>query len=113
MMIDYKAIGRRIAFYRKKNSMTQSILSEKLTVTESYISQIERGAAKVSLSRLYQIAEILKIDIALLVSDKVAVSQVPVNSEIFEIIKGWPEEQISFLTDMLLCADERINKPKK
>ena len=53
-MIDYKAIGRRIAFYRKKAVMTQSVLSEKLGVTESYISQIEHCSTKVSLSRLEQ-----------------------------------------------------------
>lgn len=112
-MVDYKAIGRRIAFYRKKVAMTQSVLSEKLSVTESYISQIERGSAKVSLSRLDQIAQVLSVDIALLVSDRVSVSQTPVNSEVFEIIKDWPAEQISFLIDLLTVANENLAKPKK
>lgn len=111
IMIDYKSIGRRIAFYRRSASMTQSVLSEELGVTESYISQIERGFTKVSLPRLSQIADLLEVDIALLVSDKATVSQVPVNTEILEIIKDWPAEQVSFLADLLICADANMRKP--
>lgn len=67
-MLDYKAIGRRISIYRKKKGLTQAVFSEKLDISESYISQIERGATKVSLTRLDKIAEVLKIDIALIKS---------------------------------------------
>ena len=111
MRIDYKSIGRRISFYRKNASMTQNFLSEKLGISESYVSQIECGTAKVSLSRLAQISDILGIDIALLVSDKATVSEVPVNTEIFEIIKDWPAEHVSFLADLLICANAKMRKP--
>lgn len=111
-MVDYKSIGRRIALYRKKVPMTQSVLSERLGVTEGYISQVECGSSKVSLSRLSQIAQILKIDVALLVSDRATVSELPVNTEIFEIIKDWPAEEVSFLADMLVCANTKMRKPK-
>lgn len=112
-MIDYKSIGRRIALYRKKASMTQSVLSERLGVTEGYISQVECGSSKVSLSQLSQIAQILEIDIALLVSDRATVSESPVNTEIFEIIKDWPAEHKSFLADLLVFADAKTKKPKQ
>ena len=93
--------------------MTQSILSEKLGVTESYISQIERGSAKVSLSRLHQIACILSIDIAQLVSDRVSVSQTPINSEVFELIKDWSVAQTDLLIKFLTVANDNLDKPKK
>lgn len=109
-MINYKAIGRRIACYRKKLSMTQATLSEKLDITESYISQIERGSAKVSLPRLAQISDALHVDLALLISDEATISEIPINIEIFEIIKDWPSDKIDLLTDILVCADERIKK---
>ena len=112
-MIDYKAIGRRIAFYRKKAGLTQSTLSEKLGVTESYISQIERGIAKVSLSRLDQIACILSVDAAQFVSDRISVSQTPTNSEVFEIIKDWSAEQIDLLIKLLSVAGDNLDNPKK
>lgn len=112
-MVDYTAIGRRIAFYRKKAAMTQAALSEILGVSEGYISQLERGSAKIPLPRLSQISDILGVDIALLVSDRAIVSDVPFNSEIFEIIKDWPAEQISLLAELLICANSRVGLPKK
>ena len=47
-MLDYKAIGRRIAFYRKRELYTQAILAEKLDISESYVSQVECGKVKIS-----------------------------------------------------------------
>ena len=112
-MINYKTIGRRIACYRKKLSMTQSTLSEKLDVTESYISQVERGSAKISLSRLDEISEILEVDVALLLSDEVLISEIPINVEIHEIVKDWPADKVDLLTELLVCADAKIKKVKK
>lgn len=109
-MLDYKAIGRRIAFYRKKAGLTQAVLSEKLGVTESYISQIERGSAKIPFPRLGEISDILQVDIALLVSDRAILSQTPINTEIHEIIKDWPHERLSLLAELLICADGKMNK---
>ena len=109
-MIDYKSIGRRIAFYRKKASMTQAALSERLGVTESYISQLERGSAKIPFPRLGKISDILQVDIALLVSDRAIFSQTPINTEIHEIIKDWPQEKLSLLADLLICVEEKLNK---
>lgn len=112
-MIDYRSIGRRIAIYRKNFPMTQSTLSEKLGISESYISQIERGSAKVSLPRLYQIADILGVDIALLVTDRATIAPHPVNTEMLEIIKDWPAEHKSFLADLLIFINDRMGKPKQ
>ena len=107
-MIDYKAIGRRISLYRKKKGLTQAALSEMLGVSESYISQVERGITKISLSRLDEISEVLSTDIALLISDNVVLPDMSVNSEVFEIIKNWDKEKTDFLIKLLLCADKQF-----
>jgi transcriptional regulator with XRE-family HTH domain len=107
-MIDYASIGRRIALNRKKVRVTQADLAEHLGVSESFISQIERGKAKISLPRLYQIAEFLDMDIALLVSDCAKMSSSEINSEIELIIKDWAPEHRSILIDLIICADQKI-----
>lgn len=112
-MLDYKAIGRRISLYRKKIHMTQSKLSEKLDISESYVSQIECGATKVALSRLDEIAEILGVDIVCLLSDKVTNTDVTANSDVFEIIKDWDRKKIDFLINLLLCADKHFKDTEK
>ena len=111
-MLDYKAIGRRISVYRKKNGLTQAAFSEKLGITESYVSQIERGATKVSLVRLDKIADALKIDIALLVSPNVTSSKL-INSEVCEIISNWSDDKINFLINLLIWADEQFKESGK
>ena len=55
-VVDRVAIGKQIKYYREKRHFTQAVLAEKLDVSESYISQIERGVAKISLKRLDEIA---------------------------------------------------------
>lgn len=109
-MINYKSIGRRIAFYRRRAGRTQCQLAEQLGISESYISQIECGATHPSLARLSQIADILGVDIAVLISDQASVSDISVNAEIYEIIKDWPAEHVSFLADLLICADTKMKQ---
>ncbi len=113
MMIDYKAIGRRISLYRKKKGLTQAALSEILEVSESYISQVERGIAKISLARLDEISGVLSTDIAMLVSDCAVLPDMAVNTEIFEIIENWDKEKIDFLINLLMCADDQFSKSGK
>lgn len=42
--IDYKAVGENIKNLRLKRNMTQKMLAEALSVTQSHVSQFERGA---------------------------------------------------------------------
>ena len=88
--------------------MTQSKLSEKLDISESYVSQIECGTTRVALSRLDEIAEILGVDIVCLLSDRVLSNDVPVNSEICEIIKNWDKDKVDLLVKLLACAEENF-----
>ncbi len=107
-MIDYRAIGRRISLYRKKKGLTQADFSEILGVSESYVSQVERGIAKASLIRLDEMACILETDVALLISDNVIRPDTFVNSEVSEIIESWPEDKIDLLVSLLSCAQEHF-----
>lgn len=43
--------------------MTQNSLAERLNVTDKYICSVENGRTKVSLPRLYEIADVLEVDI--------------------------------------------------
>ena len=112
-MINYKAVGRRISQCRKKKDLTQAALSEMLNVSESYMSQVEKGVAKVSLGRLSSIADALGIDIAYLVSDHIITTNPEINTEIIEIIKDWSEKDIHFLTEILICASEQLKCYRK
>lgn len=61
----YKNIGIKISKYRIKRGLTQEQLANKVGVSYSYITQIEAPnvVKKMSLEVLYDIADVLKIDI--------------------------------------------------
>jgi len=63
-MAEIKKIGQRIAFYRKKNQLTQQMLAEKANISKSYLSKIESINTKTTLSLflLYNLARTLKIE---------------------------------------------------
>ncbi|MVX63101.1 helix-turn-helix domain-containing protein [Clostridium chromiireducens] len=59
-IIDYKVIGSRIKQKRLEKGHTQESLSEKLSISNEYVSKIETGAIKINLKRLAEISVILE-----------------------------------------------------
>ena len=108
-MLDYVAIGRKIAYYRKKSSFTQAKLAETLGISESYISQIECGKVEISLKRLSHIAEILGVDITMFLADSNPNLKTYNCSELVEIIQNWTPEQKRLLLSLVKCADEQFS----
>ena len=71
--IDYIAIGKRIRSARLAKKMTQETLSNMIDVTPTYISTIENGHTKLSLSTLLSIAQILDTTVDQLLYDNTPV----------------------------------------
>ncbi len=88
MSIDYQSIGRNIKSQRKACGYTQEQLSEMLSVTVGYVSQMERGIAKANLDMLAQIATALHCDITLLIT---GVATQHENYLLKEFSQRWPE----------------------
>ena len=66
----FKQIGAKIAYYRTLRGMHQVVLAEKIGISASVLSRIERGKynENVSVSILLDIAEGLGIDVAMFVT---------------------------------------------
>lgn len=67
-----------IKYYRIKANLTQEDLAENANVTAKYISDLERGIFNVSLEKLEQIAEALKIEAYLLLKDDYKNEVIPI-----------------------------------
>ncbi len=57
----YKSLGLNIAYYRRKNNLTQIQLSELANIDRSHMSAIELGKIGVSLDVIFRLCESLKI----------------------------------------------------
>ena len=63
MVINYKLIGRRIKEYRHRQNLNQAGLAEEADISISYLSSVENGLKKVSLSVLIKIANSLGVGV--------------------------------------------------
>ncbi|MEK0412595.1 MAG: hypothetical protein RL070_83 [Bacteroidota bacterium] len=54
-------VGRNIRRHRESQGIRQGVLAEQLKITPSALSQIETGKTDISLDRIEQIAEALKL----------------------------------------------------
>ncbi|NBH62701.1 XRE family transcriptional regulator [Anaerotruncus sp. 80] len=57
----YKNLGLNIAFYRKKQGLTQLQLAELLDIDRSHMSAIELATVGVSLDVIFKLCEVLEI----------------------------------------------------
>lgn len=67
---DAKALGRRVSFHRGKRGFSQKELAARVDRSESWVSQVERGARRVDrMSVLEKLAEALEVPVADLVPE--------------------------------------------
>lgn len=65
--LNYVEIGKRIKNKRKELLLTQEKLSEKLEVSPSYVSEIERGTSIASLETISKISQVLDLSLDYLI----------------------------------------------
>jgi transcriptional regulator with XRE-family HTH domain len=58
-----KIVGNRIRKIREEQSFTQENIADELNITHGAYSKIERGETDVQVTRLYDIAKILKVEV--------------------------------------------------
>lgn len=110
MNIDFGLIGQRIKAKRKAVGLTQEKLSEELSVTVGYISQIESGKVKVNLEMLGKIASIINCDVGYLVSGTVSEQSTYLNSEIqkrFDRMNSDNKRLLLNFADMLINSNQK------
>ena len=57
----YRNLGLNIAFYRKKNGLTQLQLAEQLGIDRSHMSGIELASVGVSLDVIFRLCDVLHV----------------------------------------------------
>ena len=65
--LDAKAVGRTIAYFRRKQGVSQEVLSGLADIGRSHLSAIERGERKPTLETLYRICCALNIKMSTVV----------------------------------------------
>ena len=112
MKIDYTGIGVRIRRLRKEQGLTQQKLAELSFQEPSNISHIERGATKLSLPTIVNIANALCVTVDDLLcdslkSDKAAFSRLTEN-----LLSDCSHTEMKIITETILSLKESMRKYK-
>ncbi|MBQ2937462.1 MAG: helix-turn-helix transcriptional regulator [Clostridia bacterium] len=94
MSPDYSVIGRRIKERRLEQKLKQEELADKLNISVAFMSRVERGTSQINLKRLTQIAEILNVSPAYLLTGSNVASKDYLKEDFRKILeKCTPKQQ--------------------
>ena len=65
------AIGKRVKYFREQKNWTQEHIASKLHISQNSYSRIESGVSKLTVDRLLEIAEILRVNVSDLIGNEV------------------------------------------
>ncbi len=68
LSLKIKAIAAQIRYKREYRNYTQEYLALKLNISQNAYSKIELGYTKITVERLFQIADILEFDVVELIN---------------------------------------------
>lgn len=88
--MNLKAVGRRIKQAREVKGLTQEQLAEKVSLSASHMSVIERGIKPPKLETFVEIANVLEIDANSILTDVLSVSNKIVSSQVSARLSALP-----------------------
>lgn len=112
MELDYSAIGIRIRRIRKECGYTQQVLAELSHQEPSNISHIERGATKLSLPTIVNIANALDVTVDELLCDSISSSTQPYIKIANNILEDCSHSELRIITDTMIALKENLRKVK-
>src|SRR2546426_1908490 len=71
--VDELPIGRRVAYWRGRRRMSQQVFADRLGKSKSWVDKVERGVRRLDkFSVVYEIADVLQVDVQLLLGKEPA-----------------------------------------
>ncbi|HIT24008.1 MAG TPA: helix-turn-helix transcriptional regulator [Candidatus Faecimonas intestinavium] len=109
--MNYSKIGLRIAEARVKHDLTQEELAEKIGKTSQFISNIETGKRKPSLSTLLNIAKVLNLSLDYLIYDNDIEEKIRDDiymKQIYKQLESLDDEKRNKLLDIVEYISKKI-----
>ena len=110
-IVDYKALGKRIQHRRQQLGLSQSTAAEKLDLSVSFYSRVERGEKSVSLETLIKISTCFQSSLDYLFQDSMKLdSAKKLQVELIQIFSDKTPEQTKQLMEWLKVLSENISR---
>lgn len=110
MELDYKAIGNRIRRLRKEKGLTQQLLAEQSHQEPSNISHIERGATKLSLPTIVNIANALNVTVDDLLCDSLVAARTSFEHTANDLLADCSHRELRIITETMRALKNNLRK---
>ena len=109
--VDYKALGERIQKRRRQLGMSQQLASEKLNLSTSFFSRVERGEKVASLETIIKIANAFDMSLDFLLMDSLKKNaQGDLPADIAQIFTDKSPAQAQRLAEWLKVLSDNIDR---
>ena len=109
--VDYKALGAKLKQKRLSLDLTQEKVAEKLDLSESFYSRIERGDRVLSVETLVKVARFFNVSLDYLLMDSTQGGlEEKLSVEIDVIFRDKSPSQTIFLLNLLKVQSENIER---
>jgi transcriptional regulator with XRE-family HTH domain len=106
-------IGKRIREQRELQNLKQETLAEMVEISNTHMSQIERGKKEPSIKAFIRIVNALNIPADFLLRDELKNSSPILLNDITEKMTHLTKEQVEFVTDLFNFALTNFSKADK
>ncbi len=101
--MEKKKIGSRIKEYRERSAISQELLAEKLGISTTSVSNIERGRNFPSFENFIKICNIINADPDLILADVVGAAGVAKESELSKMLSSLRPDDRKKVTAIFEC----------
>lgn len=108
MELDYKAIGVRVRRFRKEQGLTQQALAELSSQEPSNVSHIERGATKLSLPTIVNLANALGVTVDDLLCDSLQQSRASFEREMTDLLADCTHRELKIIAGTMRSLKENL-----
>jgi transcriptional regulator with XRE-family HTH domain len=98
---DYKRLGERIRWERKKLNLTQAGLAADVDISDTYMGAIERGERSLTLDTLVRLVNRLGVTIDYMLADSVSDNDPNIMEQFKQITDGQPLERKQLAINVL------------
>ena len=110
-VVNYKALGTRIQQRRMQLGLSQNNTAEKLDLSTSFYSRVERGEKVASLETLIKIANFFHFSLDFLLGDSLTQSMSDeLQAELMQIFADKTDEQAKRLVNWLKVLSENMDR---
>ena len=110
-VINYEALGKRIQKRRQHFRLSQSVAAEKLDLSTSFYSRIERGEKVASMETLIKIANFYELSLDYILQESL-INSVSKNTqtELTQIFADKTSDETTRLLEWIKMLSDNINK---